>query len=372
MQNLSSTSPDLTLHIESQRRPGAIRLSYRINSEIETLLAGWRKMGEISLVEDPSIFQATLAREINNLYRGFGPRREPLLPQEIARRLTARGRALYQQLFPAPLRHFLQGLPDEVDSLMIISDEPWIPWELACADDGQFLSHRFAMTRWLSASPPPAKLMSVRRMACLAAGEVAKPVLREPSAECSVLVELAKTKGIACALLDNPTRSEVDNLLTREPIDILHLCGHGESESRRAIQDGFRLAHDARLRALDLFNKSSVAWAARRPLFFVNACHAGSSRFGLAALEGWAAAAIRQAKVGAFVGPSWSVRDRIGSVFSKLFYSALAEGESLGCVARTTRRLLWDGERAPEAFAYAVYGHPHAVMRWEANSRRPQ
>lgn len=361
-------SPNLILHVESQRLPGALRLKYRIHSDIESLYANWREMGEVEIFGNPVAFQASLAREIDQLYQGLGPGSEPiLLRTKIADRLAARGQALYKQILPKPLRRFLQGLPEGVDSLMIVAEESAIPWELMCAEDGGFLSHRFSMTRWLPKSPAAPTSLAIRRLACVAAGEVAKPSLEGPSLEGRFLIELGRRHKIDCTLLENPKRSQIDDLLGRERIDLLHVGGHGESESRRPIQDGVRLAYDERLRALDFFDPSLLAWAKHRPLLFMNACHTGRSRIGFAALEGWAAAAVRQAEVGAFIAPQWSVRDHRSRIFSEKVYTALARGESLGAAVRGARRVLWLGEmKAPESFAYTVYGHPHAIVQWGA------
>ena len=45
------------------------------------------------------------------------------------------GIELYEQLFPAPLRQLYWEMKarrdaGELDNLLVVSDEPWIPWEL--------------------------------------------------------------------------------------------------------------------------------------------------------------------------------------------------------------------------------------------------
>lgn len=354
--------PDVTLRVEAQHSIGGARLSYRVDSKLEFIVGGWRKLGTIELDSTPTRFQQSLVEEIRSLYRGLDPAGAPLQKSDVSRYLEARGRALHQQLLPRELRRFLARL-ERAETLMIVSDEPWIPWELMCDEEGRFLALRFALTRWLPAAPAPPSELKIRNIACLAAGGINQVRLKGPQKEAGYLRELARERELEYTSLENPDWSETVELLAGSEIDLLHFAGHGEVDLEQPELASLQLAELGRWRALDLFDPSKTAWASERPIIFANACFAGGLGFGLSGLDGWPSSSIRQVRASAFVGPSWSVRDDRSFQFSKAFYGALIAGSNLGRAGRDAREHIWRSELgAAEAFAYRIYGHPEASV----------
>ena len=88
-----------------------------------------------------------------------------LFQQDIAKI----GWDLYDQLFPQQLKEewpkiLAKGTPGSL-SLLLISDEPWIPWEIVNTPDKDgafhvdgFLCQQFRMTRWLAGPGLPDQL----------------------------------------------------------------------------------------------------------------------------------------------------------------------------------------------------------------------
>ena len=64
---------------------------------------------------------------------------------------------LFNTLFPYEVRSKLWSLKDQITSVLIQSEEPWIPWELCKLSGmekgrvvaGPFFCEAFAITRWL-------------------------------------------------------------------------------------------------------------------------------------------------------------------------------------------------------------------------------
>ena len=78
--------------------------------------------------------------------------------REIAEvRLASKGLSLFNSLFPDDLKVLLWELRDQITTVEIQSDEPWIPWELCKLEgtedgrvvEGPFLCEAYAVTRWI-------------------------------------------------------------------------------------------------------------------------------------------------------------------------------------------------------------------------------
>jgi len=56
--------------------------------------------------------------------------REDIPSKVIQDRLTAIGNNLYDQVFPDSFKDFYWKNKDKIKSIVVVSDEPWIPWEV--------------------------------------------------------------------------------------------------------------------------------------------------------------------------------------------------------------------------------------------------
>ena len=106
---------------------------------------------------------------------GFAAQAGADLPGDEALRMEDEvadlGVELYEQLFPAPLRQVYWELKarrddGELNNLLIVSDEPWIPWELVKPYDvvdgrdveDDHLAGAWCMSRWLAGAAVPSDL----------------------------------------------------------------------------------------------------------------------------------------------------------------------------------------------------------------------
>lgn len=107
-------------------------------------------VGSLSLADDPK----ALAQKLDRLVYDLSDLAKEGKPgQESAREKLA---DLAVDLFKLPpaLKELLWSHKDEIETVQILSDEPYIPWELLKlqgkrGEEGPFLCEAFAVTRWL-------------------------------------------------------------------------------------------------------------------------------------------------------------------------------------------------------------------------------
>jgi hypothetical protein len=313
-------------------------------------------------LQDPDGFQQRLFAQLEALHGGKDVDQQPILAGEVFRELTSIGRDLYQELFPREMRNLYRTFQDRVRTLLITSDEPWIPWELLrpCEfDDDDFLCMRFPMSRWLRGESPLAPHKNVRRFLALASGQGTP--LPSVAAELQVLENLRlDTPGLDGSCRTDLTANQVLALFEEESFDLLHFAGHGEHDEVRAGESKIFL-EDRRLRARHLSPAAERKLRQERPVVVFNSCQVGRLEHSLSGLDGWAPRWVQRWGCTAFLAPMWSVNDDRSARFAQLFYQALAAGRSIGEAVLHARGEL-RAEDPDEAtwLAYSLYGHPLA------------
>jgi len=252
-----------------------------------------------------------------------------------------------------------------IRTILVYSDEPWIPWELLkpyrwdSATDtetlGRFFAEGFAMSRWLTGRGPAARL-AVQRAALI----MPELDLAYVQAEKRFFDDLAKSRGVAVA----PPMQHRDDVLDsfqRGDFQVLHVATHGNFNSVNVEQSELNLVGGS-LKPVDLSGSGVRGIRRAQPLIFLNACYSGQVEYGLVGLGGWAQK-FCAANVSAFVGTLWEVSDELAAQFSQTFYGSLIEGKTLGeamLAARTHVRQLAPAN--PTWLAYTLYGDPNALV----------
>lgn len=325
------------------------------------------------LQADPRTFRLNLMKEIEGLRKGSGPAGQA--GPEIIRELERIGQWLYRQLFPEPLRREYCRFRNNVRTLQLISDEPWIPWELVRpyelagfdgpAFEDDFLCARFDFSRWVMPGTAPAGEIAVRSLACLAPADSG---LAAAQAERSFMQALARGVGATDASPVVADRTGVMALLEGEtPIALWHFACHGDYDDGDPDQSPLHLQGRTAVRPKDLIGpKVEGRLSQDRPLVFLNACRVGSLGLALTGLGGWAATFVGNCRVGALVAPLWVVSDAPAKRFAEAFY---AQSRQPGCTlaqavrhARATVRDEFPGD--PTWLAYSLYAHPNARLKW--------
>lgn len=282
------------------------------------------------------------------------------------------GMGLFDKLVPEKLQALLWQQRDSLKSIMVVSTEPFLPWELlhlhapgdVLPDEPLFLG-QLGLVRWLYGTWPPATLRVHNGQAryVIPRYPVEKYVLKEAEKERAYLEATFAASPVT------PQLNEVRELLGKPGgFDLLHYSCHGANDTHAAdaqlmlqgrVVNG--VYYPAMLKAVVVHSHGKFGNDGSRPLVVINACQVGESRASLTSLGGFAAAFIERG-AGAFVAPLWSVGDHEATVFSGAFYDALRAGKTLSGAVIDAREKARTTETDASWIAYAVYGHPHARL----------
>jgi hypothetical protein len=288
--------------------------------------------------------------------------------------LRAYGGEMFDLLIPPKLQQVLWQHRNQIDSIQVISEEPFIPWELihlkeagkrALPDETRFLG-QMGLMRWLHQAGWPPDTLKIRKgRARYVIPNYPHPDYELPEAakEYKFLEQkFSATRVVAMS-------GEVRKLISQPGgFDLLHFAGHGSADQNNITHAN--LLMEGRIEGQnyipDYFSAtiasqfSSLATPENRPLIVLNACQAGRAGYKLTGVGGFAEAFL-MGGAGAFVGTLWSVGDSPARSFTEELYTQLLIGETLAKSAIKAR------EKARQAgdatwLAYTVYGHPHLQL----------
>jgi len=287
---------------------------------------------------------------------------------EIERRLGALGRNLFDSIFSPALKREYIRFYETTQALWIVSNESWITWELirpypdpgmaGRPEDRGFLCDVFNLLHWLPARECVSSA-EVGPSCCVVLGEGLPAAQRERRYIIKELTSAHRVDSVA----EPKTASEVLSLLSAQRFGLIHFacgCRFYEEEPGRSW---LKLGDETILRPVDLKDPSVTEnIRSSRPIVLMNACHAGRMGWGLANLEGWAAAFI-ESGCSVFIAPMWKVRDDLAAEFAIELYSNLSSGEPVAravSLARRKVRSLAVGN--PTWLAYRVYADPRCYI----------
>lgn len=276
--------------------------------------------------------------------------------------LRARGAYLAEQLLPPDLRKTLSALRHRTGMLQIVSDDPWIPWEILRIEnspestevDGPFLCEAFALTRWFH---------PIRQTIYLPLSRIAAVIPRDsklPHAE-QEWEDLHTLSGDGRRVERIAARqSEIEKAFRKGEHDGWHFTGHGFFGNRGSDLSEIWLEGDEKLTPVHLGGEAKRI-GVKRPLVFLNACETGQAGLSLTDAGGWAPHFLR-AGAGAFIGSLWPIGDSQSREFARTFYSGFTSGLPLAEAVQAARQAI-RSEDDPTWLAYTIFGHPAAVCR---------
>ncbi|HKX68969.1 MAG TPA: TCAD7 domain-containing protein [Intrasporangium sp.] len=284
----------------------------------------------------------------------------------------------------------------EVPSVLIVTNEPYVPWELAWVGDdivdpadlppgapgervGMPLGGLCRVGRWVPpitrtprggdrpATPPPTSASAAHLAVVI--GDYASDTNVRPLPEA-----IEEGKAIALAYGGLPLKATeedfgrlLSNALERNGAPfgptVVHVAAHGEVSPTMQQYTGIILS--ASDRRLDPFIiQGSSLTRETKPFVFLNACQVGTAGSVLSDYGGLAGAFVSEGCSG-YVAPLWNVNDLVARQFAEEFYqAALTNGTS---VAESLRQLRsryatdWDQQTATP-LAYVFYGHPELTF----------
>ncbi len=337
----------------------------------------YKPVGETVLTSSsPRDFLQPMFDRLSSLAGRSAATRPEADTEAIRQELTALGNTLYDRLFPKELKEeYGRTIRTQFagKSLLITSDEPWIPWEIvrpfAVDADGNLLyddpplCEMFRLARWL-AGPGVPDLVVLKQGVWVAPPGSAP----EAEAENRYFQELHRRQW-QVSLFGPLTRvADLQARLQARNAQLFHFACHGNFDAQNPDNSLIKLEGgyfspgqlDARTRA---------GLTAARPLVFLNACHSGQLGFALTGLGGWATALLG-AGASVFIGSLWEINGKLAARFAQEFYDRLwgvnaFEGrpQPLGQAFYEARMAIKQADEAnPTWLAYVLYGDPYGQV----------
>jgi CHAT domain-containing protein len=352
-------------------RDGVPRPDHRVLTELEQPSA--QAFAEMLMAQLPA---AKGTRALPNVVRGMGKVINRPIPNEFWATVEATWRA-------APA--------GEVPSLLIITGEPFIPWELAWVDadsvdpalypDGipeGSLGAMWRVGRWVPPmrrprgpdrppAPPPVSL-DIDALAVVIGDYAADRNIRQlPNA-------VEEGRSIALRYYGMPltvSEGDVDKLMNAElerdgaPFmpQAVHFASHGVASTEQQQYTGIILTGGRKLDLLTV--EGSRVGEVSGPFVFLNACQVGTASSVLSSYGGLAGSFLGTGCRG-FLAPLWDVDDDVAKDIALEFYDAtFRRGLTVGEAVRRIRAGFGDGAKGTATpLAYVFYGHPELRMNW--------
>ena len=366
--------PPADVQLRVVKKSGENTLAFWLNSAHPDLPYSWDSVGEVELTsQDPMTFLAGLLEPLDDMVTRLSGDLSDDERTSAAEELNVLAEGLFEQLLPEPFRieYFTRIQPlqqaGKIKSMLITSDEPWIPWELlkpyyySVSEGKEYVAENFwaldfQLARWLAGRGPAARVAV--KDAALVLPDVGLPAVAQEQAYFDTLAAQRMIR------LSGPSKTldEVKKLFLNGGYQLMHVATHGKFDTEDADASVLELS-DENLRPADLVASRLRGIRKSMPLVFLNACDGGRADFSLTGLGGWAEKLFREANASAFVGALWEVHDELAVEFTKHFYNRLAAGDALGEAMRSARVHVRSIDNTnPTWLAYTLYGDPNTVV----------
>jgi len=349
-----SSEADLTVHVTAASRAE----TNRFTCVVSTNLLEERK--------EPSQQEWRLERATGELVREMMEdfTDETTTGAQLANRLRSAGKDLFKvspDVFQAVFRELIESQAD-LRSIRIVSQEPFIPWELMVPnwedyDSGYPLGVAYAVGRWIDNPISPAEQVILGDCRVVAPEYRTHIPLQHAKDEAKFVLRLFHGAPVV-----PPTWTGLDRTFAKGGASLFHFICHG-SKDGRSILLGPEVAKqaDGNLRVSDLkdWPNAKRAFQERRPLVFLNACEVGRLRPSLLGIEGLASSFARLG-ASCVIAPIWSVDDNDAHEVAKRFYLALSEnpGQPLASFLQGIRQTAYGGTGSDTFAAYCFFGDP--------------
>jgi hypothetical protein len=354
-------APDLTIRIRRWTSESGGRLRWSVESPhgIRVPAKPEEEKPESDIGVEPKAFAVDLVQQMT-LREGKAGMFEFLLGtgKEIAKKM------------PRPVRDALHAVAAKAPSpltCLILSEEPYVPWELAVLDPPldatapSFLATQAVVGRWILADEPPPDAtpptaVEAREMAVVSGVYDQVPGWRRLVEAEGESKDLQKRFGAVA--VDAATVPVLACLRGTPPADLLHFAVHGKYNPS-GLQRGLALVDQQMLDGAQIQAYSFSG----HPFVFLNACQAGSGETVLGDYAGLAAAFLYSGASGV-IAPLWSIDDKLARRIALAFYDdVLDRGASpAGAIAQQRQAIQSSGTTSGTALAYQFFGHPRMKL----------
>jgi CHAT domain len=263
------------------------------------------------------------------------------------------------------IRAVATRIPDRPPTILFLSAEPYVPWELAVMEPSldpslpPFLAAQASVGRWVLGQhrpklPPPATL-AVHKMAVVS-GIYNLPGwdrLLDAEKEADELADLYKATKV------NAASQDVLRLVSGQPqAELLHFAVHGQYDPNGEI-DGIVLVDGLTLDPMQIRGSPLTS----RPFVFLNACQVGSGEAVLGDYAGMAEAFLFAGASGV-IAPLWSIDDVMARELALRFYEKALTGRTPADILREERAAFKSDPSTISStyLAYQYFGHPHMTI----------
>lgn len=354
--------PDIVLGIHQRRSGGELHLFYTLLSRV--LGGGWteeRFKAQALVTSSPFSYLSSLFSDIERRRS-----RDDDDGSLAAERLLGVGAALAQDLAPGELLDRLAMLAagpgdEEAPSLLVLSDECWVPWELLRLSrregvEGLFMAEAFAMARWLL-RVPVTRALPLTRIAVVAPQDSRLPHARVETEGLLGLASASRVVEVVSARKEDMLRE-----LASGHFDGWHFATHVNARGANPDLWAVLLESGEQLDRFDLEGRAR-GLGDRRPLVYLSACDGARAANSLARVGGLARAFI-EAGAGALLGTRWAIRDRSAADLARSFYSEFLCDVPIGEAMRRTRLRLRTANPGDATWlAFALFADPLARPR---------
>jgi CHAT domain len=260
------------------------------------------------------------------------------------------------------LRTVAQKSSHKIPTILILSAEPYVPWELAVLKPPldpslpPFLGAQAVVGRWVLANrgpklPPPSE-QRVKAIAVVSGRYDRLPGWRRLEQAESEADEIQKKWTAAPVPAETgPVLKCIDGV---PPGDVLHFAMHGIYDPNSTL-NGLVLVDGQPLDPTTV--KGSTL--SHTPFVFLNACQVGMGNTVLGDYSGMAAAFLYAGASGV-IAPLWSIKDTIARQIALRFYEEAFQGTAPAEFLRSERSQFTDSPEVVSAtfLAYQFFGHP--------------
>jgi hypothetical protein len=371
-----TSSPILPADVELRimKSPESNTFRYILHSSIPEVNRHFADMGSMPLAAaDPRAYLTTQFDELSQWAASPNRPAEDAEQQRVVRELETMGEGFFDKLFSSELKAAyweLVSLRERgvIKSLLITSDEPWIPWEMVKPYDQRtgkqddFLAASWHLSRWLS-GPGLGDRINVTAVRAVIP-ELDLPFTRTEQDYITGL----KLRGVDIGAFLR-TKSDVTGSPGLGKVQAIHVAAHGNFKSDNPDESPITLQGGEELFPRDMQGSWLAPLRQERPILFLNACHSAQVGFSLTGLGGWASTAVRELRVSAFIGGLWEVNDDLASQIAVSFYDNLRRDMTLGEAFHAARMLIRDKNPGNSTWlAYSLYGDPNMQVTWTLES----